>query len=74
MKKKKKVKKENDNYASTTGQIFDSITLRFPAEYVHVHLVVDTDLRSFLQRHDEMALCLGGVRGNKLQGRVQVLE
>ena len=54
--------------------MFDIITLRFPAEYVHVHLVVDTDLRSFLQRHDEMALCLGGVRGNKLQGRAQVLE
>lgn len=73
MKKNKKVKK-NDNYASTTGQIFDSITLRFPAEYVHVHLVVDMDLRSFLQQHDDMALCLEGVRGNKLQGRAQVLE
>lgn len=54
--------------------MFDSITLRFPAEYVHVHLVVDTDLRSFLQQHDDMALCFGGVRGNKLQGRAQVLE
>lgn len=73
MKKNKKVKK-NDNYASTTGQIFDSITLRFPAEYVHVHLVVDMDLRSFLQQHDDMALSLEGVHGNKLQGRVQVLE
>lgn len=71
----KKIKSEkNDNYASTTGQMFDSITLRFPAEYVHVHLVVDTDLRSFLQQHDDMALCFGGVRGNKLQGRAQVLE
>ena len=54
--------------------MFDSITLRFPAEYVHVHLVVDMDLRSFLQQHDDMALCLEGVRGNKLQGRAQVLE